>query len=153
MSKQFSHLDEDWQATATGTGHVVSVGNGAFSEVNRWGVVFRSISRPDRGEFRTSISVPEPNDATDSELRQALDEQLILAAINRSRFVWRPAEAIARETGLDTERVRAVLENTAPDVIAGDRNSQGLWLYTTGEHLARTTGDVMKRFYEVEESS
>ena len=53
----------------------------------------------------------------------------------------------------DAERVRGYLENAAPDVIVGDRNAQGFWLYTTGEHLAKSTGDVMKRFYEVEETS
>lgn len=152
MPKEFKHLDEDWRATATGTGHGVGVGD-AIPAVNRWGVIFRSITRPERGEYRGSISVPDPADATDAELRQVLDEQLILAAINRSRYIWRPAEAIARDTGLETEYVRQVLENTAPDVIAGDRNAQGLWLYTTGEHLAKTTGDMMRRFYDVEESS
>jgi hypothetical protein len=153
MSSKFRYLNEDWQVTATGTGHGVGVGEGALPNVNRWGVIFRSLTRPERGEYRGSISVPEPSAANEDELKEALNEQLILAAINRSRYIWRPAEAIAKDTGLEADYVRHVLENTVPDVIAGERNAQGLWLYTTGEHLAKTTGDVMRRFYEIEESS
>jgi hypothetical protein len=152
VPKQFSHLGEEWIASATGTGHGVGFGN-AIPAIDRWGVIFRSLTNPARGEYRASISASDPANATDVELKQALEEQLILAAIDRSRYIWRPAEAIARDTGLETERVRQYLENAAPDIIVGDRNAQGLWLYTTGEHLAKSTGDVMKRFYEVEESS
>lgn len=152
MPMQFNHLGEEWIATSTGTGHGVGWGD-AIPSIDRWGVIFRSLTKPARGEYRASLSVPDPANATDNELKQALEEQLILAAINRSKYIWRPAEAIAKDTGLETERVRQYLENAAPDVIVGDRNAQGFWLYTTGEHLAKSTGDVMKRFYEVEESS
>jgi hypothetical protein len=152
MSKHFHHLNEDWQATATGTtGH--GVGFLEAPAVDRWGVIFRSISQPDRGEYRASISKQDPANATDAELARALEEQLVLAAIDRSRYIWRPAEAIATETGLAVERVRSILENSLADVIAGDRNDQGRWLYTTREHLAKTAGDVMTRFYLVQESS
>lgn len=151
MPERFRHLDEEWQATATGTGH--GVGVGAPPSVNRWGVVFRSLTSPMRGDYRAWLSVPEPSAATEDELKAALNEQLILAAIDRSRYIWRPAEAIARDTGLETNYVRHVLESTATDVIVGGTNAQGYRLYTTGEHLAKTTGDVMKRFYDVQETS
>jgi hypothetical protein len=155
MPKRFRHLGEEWQATGTGIGHAVGfVGaGGALPDVDRWGVIFQSISRPERGEFRTSISESDPVRVDDEELIQALDEQLVLAAINRSRYIWRPAEAIARETGLDLDRVRFILDTTDDDVIEGERNGQGLLLYTTGQHLSKTAGDVMQRIYRVEESS
>src|SRR5689334_14334744 len=84
MSKQFSHLGEKWLATATGTGHSVGFGD-VPPAIDRWGVIFRSMSNPDRGEYRASISAADPANATDNELTQALEEQLTLAAINRSR--------------------------------------------------------------------
>ena len=152
MPKRFRHLNVDWEATATGASHVCPAGS-AYLPIDRWGVIFRSISQPERGEYRAWISERDPASAEDAELRKALEEQLTLAAIDRSRYIWRPAEAIARDTGLETERVRFILENTADDVIAGGRNPQGYWLYTTRDHLSKTAGDVMKRFYEVEETS
>lgn len=152
MARRFRHLNEDWEVAGTGTGHGVGVGD-SLPAITEWGVVFTSMTRPDRGTFRSSISVPDPARADENELRSALDEQLIVAAIDRSKYIWRPAEAIAKELGLETDYVRDILENTAPDVIAGNQNQQGLWLYTTREHLSKTTGDVMKRFYDVEESS
>ena len=152
MPKQFKHLNETWQATATGISNGSGFGD-ALPAVSRWGVIFQSISRPDRGEYRASISGPDPAGVADAELHQALEEQLVLAAINRSRYVWRPAEAIAKETGLTDERVRYILEFIANDVIAGDQNKDGLWLYTTRDHLSKTAGDVMKQFYKVVETS
>ena len=150
MAKRFRHLDQDWEATATGTGHGVGFGNVAPA-INRWGVIFRSVSDPSR-EYRGSISASDPASANDHELKEVLEEQLVIAAINRSRYVWRPAEAISRDTGLPTDRVRDILENKADDVIAGEQNGEGFWLYTTRDHLSKTSGDVMKH-YQVEESS
>lgn len=155
MPKQFQHLGEEWLATGTGTGHSVGFvrAGGALPSIDRWGVIFQSLSRPQRGEFSASISQSDPARVDDEDLRQALNEQLVLAAINRSHYVWRPAEAIARETGLDVKRVRSILENSSDDVIEGDRNREGLLLYTTEQHLSKTAGDVMQRIYRVEESS
>ena len=152
MSKRFHHLSEDWEVTTTGTGHGFGFGD-SLPAIERWGVIFRSVSHPERGEYRAWLSAQDPSAAGDAELQQALEEQLVLAAIDRSRYIWRPAEAIANDTGLDAERVRFILENVAGDVIAGGRNGQGHWLYTTRAHLSTTAGDVMKRFYDVQESS
>lgn len=125
----------------------------ALPAIDRWGVVFRSITNPARGEYHASISQPDPAAVDDRELKDALEEQLVLAAINRSRYIWRPAEAISRETGLPLDRVRFILENTAADVISGDLNRQEFLLYTTQEHLSKASGDFMRQYYSTEESS
>jgi len=154
--KRFEHLGETWEAVPTGTGRGVGfVGlGGALPAVNKWGVVFRSITKPDRGEYRADISHADPLHADEAELKSALEEQLVLAAINRSRYIWRPAEAIARDTRLTLDRVLFILENTIEaEVISGDENSQGLLLYTTQEHLSKASGDFMKQYYRTQESS
>jgi hypothetical protein len=152
LSKRFVHLNEEWDATGTGTGH--GVGFGHVPAIDRWGVVFRSVTNPAKGEFRASVSQQDPANVADVELEAALDEQLVLAAINRSRYTWRPAEAIAGETGIDLNTIRRILETTAADIIVSPhQNKQGLRLYTTREHLVRTGGDVMQRFTDVDETS
>ena len=155
MPKKFRYLNQEWEVIETGTGRGVGSGraDNTLPGIDRWSVIFRSASHPERGEYRASISVSNAANATEEELKSVLDEQLVIGAINRSRYIWRPAEAIAAETGLEIDRVRDILENTADDVIAGDNNQQGLLLYTTGEHLANTSGDVLKKVYDVEESS
>ena len=151
MSKRFEHLDDEWVATATGTG----VGSGAFGNalppITRWGVVFRSMKNPER-EYRGSLSGADPANVPEAELRSVLEEQLVLAAINRSKYVWRPADAIARETKIPLDRVQSALDGL-DSIIEGDQNAEGLQLYTTREHLSRTSGDVMKEFFEVRRSS
>ena len=150
MSKQFEHLDEEWVATATGTGVGSAFGN-VPPPITRWGVVFRSKNNPER-EYGGSVSEADPADVSEDELHRVLEEQLILAAINRSRYVWRPAEAIARETKIPLDRVQSALDGL-DSIIEGDQNAEGLQLYTTREHLSRTSGDVMKEFFEVRRSS
>ena len=151
MSKRFSHLGEDWEASGTGIGH--GVGFGFPPPVDRWGVVFRSVANPDRGDYGGgSISKSDPSRVSEAELRRILEERLVLAAINRSRYVWRPAEAISHDTGIPIDRVLEVLDN-ADGVVSGPRNQQGLWLYTTREHLSKTTSPAMREFFEVRESS
>ena len=149
MSKRFAHLDDEWLATATGTS--VSSGFGNAMGPTRWGVVLRSVKDPTR-EYPGSMSEADPDQVPDAELRKVLEEQLILAAINRSRYIWRPAEAIAKETNISPERVKAALEEL-PSIIEGDTNPQGLQLYTTREHLSRASGDVMTEFFDVRRSS
>jgi hypothetical protein len=154
--KRFEHLGETWEAVPTGTGRGVGFGGpgGALPAINKWGVVFRSLTKPERGEYRADIAQPNPQQVGEAELRNALEEQLVLAALNRSRYIWRPAEAIARDTGLPLDRVRFILENTTEaEVISGDENSQGLLLYTTQEHLSKASGDFMKQYYRTQESS
>ncbi len=152
MTKRFNHLGQEWDATATGTGH--GVGFGHIPTVNRWGVVFQSVSNPSRGEYRGSISQADPGAVPDAELRASLEEQLVLASINRSQYTWRPAEAISGETGIPLARVRQILETTSADVLVSPHvNRQGYALYSTREHLVRTGGDVMKRYMDVDESS
>lgn len=152
MSKRFKHLGDEWEAFGVGIG--VGTGFGFPAPANRWGVTFRSVGHPDKGDYAGgSISKSQPEHVSEAELRRVLEERLVLAAINRSRYVWRPAEAISTETGIPVDRVRNILEHTADNVISGSRNQQGLWLYTTREHLSKTASPAMKQFFEVEESS
>lgn len=152
----FEHLGETWQALPTGTGTSAGfVGpGGALPAIDRWGVIFRSKTKPQRGEYRASISQQDPNRVDDADLKRALEEQLVLASINRSRYIWRPAEAISDEIGLPIDRVLHILENTtAADVISGTTNGKGQQLYTTRDHLSKASGDFMKQYYSTEESS
>lgn len=155
MSKRFHHLGQEWEAVGTGTGH--GVGFGHLPQVNRWGVIFRSISRPEQGDYRYrgTASQCNPEAVSEDELRRILEEPLVIAAIDRSRYTWRPAEAIAPETGLPLERVRQILETTTEaDVMRGNEpNPQGYALYTTRDHFVKTTGDVNQRYLVVESSS
>lgn len=150
MSTRFSHLGQEWEATPTGTGH--GVGSGHVPAVDRWGVVFRSPSRPSRA-YRGTISSPDPGAVPVSQLRDALDEQLVLAAIEDSKYTWRTAEAISTETGIPLEKVRRILETTAADVIVAPRpNKQGYVLYSTRDHYQNTTS-FFKRYIDTLESS
>lgn len=88
-----------------------------------------------------------------SQLRDALDEQLVLAAIEDSKYTWRTAEAISTETGIPLEKVRRILETTAADVIVAPRpNKQGYVLYSTRDHYQNTTS-FFKRYIDTLESS
>lgn len=155
VGKRFQHLGQEWEALGTGTGH--GVGTGYLPTVDRWGVVFRSISNPQFGDFRYrgSLSKPDPQAVQLLELRQVLEEVLVIAAIDRSRFTWRTAEGIQKETGIPLARVREVLQTTsAADVMhSAVTNPQGRELYTTRDHFVKTTGDVSKRYSEVEPST
>ena len=111
------------------------------------------MSKPERGDYGGGfISKSDPSRVSESELKRTLEEQLVLAAINRSRYVWRPAEAISRDTTIPPDKVRTILDK-ADDVVSGPRNEQGLVLYTTREHLSQTTSPTMREFFEVKESS
>ena len=55
-------------------------------------------------------------------------ERRVIAAINKSRYTWRPAEAIGtKETSIPVDHVRRILETTtAADIIrAPQPNRQG----------------------------
>jgi hypothetical protein len=116
-------------------------------------VILKSRTKPDRGDLRGAISRVEPSMVDESELKATLEEQLVLAAINRSKYVWRPAEAISQETGISVARVKGILERTVAGVIAGDTNGLGQQLYTTREHLSKTSADFTRQFFLVQESS
>ncbi len=153
MSRRFEHLGRTWDVWATGTGHGVGSGGvgGVLPKIDRWGMIIRP-NPPDGSEYRVWISSPDPQQAAEAELKEALDEQRVVASINESRYVWRPAEAISKDVNLEVERVREILHDST-EVISSGLNQQGLLLYTTGEHLSRTSGDVMQQVFEVEESS
>ncbi len=154
-AKRFHHLGQEWEAVGTGTGH--GVGVGYLPSVDRWGVIFRSVSKPEQGDYRYrgTMSQSDPNAVDVDELKRVLEEVLTIAAIDRSRFTWRTAEGIAQETGVALDRVRQILETTAEaDVMQFDQlNPQGHVLFTTRDHFVKTTGDVSKRYSDVERST
>lgn len=88
-------------------------------------------------------------------MKRALEEVLTIAAIDRSRYTWRTAEGIAAETGIPVDRVRHILETTTEaDVMEADQpNPQGHVLFSTRDHFVKTTGDVSKRYTDVERST
>src|SRR5688500_3360577 len=110
MSKVFAHLGRNWEAWPTGTGHGVGAAGqgGTLPAINRWGSVIRQVPAG-RAEYRAGISGPDPAQVAEDELKAVLDEQLVIESINGSPFVWRPAEAIAKDTGIDVATVRQIL--------------------------------------------
>ena len=154
-TRRFQHLGQEWEAVGTGTGH--GVGFGYLPNVDRWGVILRSVSNPQQGDYRYrgSMSQSDPNAVDLDELKRVLEEVLTIAAIDRSRFTWRTAEGIAEETGIPIARVRQILETTSEaDVMQSDEaNPQGHELFTTRDHFVKTTGDVSKRYAGVERST
>lgn len=150
MPTRFQHLGREWEATPTGTGH--GVGSGFLPSIDRWGVVFRAVDDPGN-EYRGTISAEDPSKVPDDELRGALDEQLVIATIENSRYIWRPAEAISKETGIPLDEVRRILETTSADVIvAPEPNKQGFTLYSTRGHYQKNTS-FAKRYIDTLESS
>lgn len=150
MSTRFQHLGTEWEATPTGIGH--GVGVGFLPSIDRWGVIFRAVDDPIK-EYRGTISAEDPSKVPEDELRSALDEQLVIAAIESSRYIWRPAEAISKETGIPLDEVRRILETTSEDVIvAPEPNKQGFTLYSTRDHYQKNTSFV-KRYIDTLESS
>ncbi len=120
--------------------------------VNRWGVVFKAVDDPSR-QYRGTISAEDPEAVSEDELKEALEEQLVIAAIERSRYIWRPAEAISTDTAIPLDRVRRLLETTSADVIVGPQpNKEGFTLYSTREHYQRNTSFV-RRYIDTIESS
>jgi hypothetical protein len=139
-----------WEAAPTGTGH--GVGSGFLPEIDRWGVVFTVVGHPGK-EYRGSVSAEDPDNVSQDELRSALNEQLVIAAIEDSKYVWRPAEAISNETGIPVDQVRRILETTSADIlVAPEPNKQGFTLYSTRAHYQKNTSFV-KRYIDTLESS
>jgi hypothetical protein len=151
--RRFHHLGQDWEAVATGSGH--GVGVGFPPSVNRWGVILRSVSNPQQGEYRGAVSQPDPSAVSLNELHRLLEEVLTIAAIDRSRFKWRTVEGISKETGISVDRVRRILETTTEaDIIQSDEgDAQGNDLFTTRDHFVRATGDFSRRYADVEHST
>ena len=131
---QFVLLGATWDAVPTGIGH----GVGFFSApVDRWGFVFKRVDDPLK-EHRNHVTADSPDTATTDALKDALDEALVIDAIEGSKYTWRPAEAISRDTGIDIDRVRRILQITSRDVIVAPLpNKQGFTLYSTREHYQR----------------
>ena len=117
MKKRFHHLGLEWEA---------STGDVSAPLASRR-VTFRS----KWGEFGSLVHAPDPAGLSEEELRASLDQELerrIIAAINKSRYTWRPAEAIGtKETSIPADHVRRILETTtAADIIrAPQSNRQG----------------------------
>ena len=75
---------------------------------------------------------------SDADLRRLLESALTIAAIERSKYVWRTAEGIAKDTGIALTRVRECLEGAGDDVLESDETDPlGRALYTTQDHFLR----------------
>jgi hypothetical protein len=69
--------------------------------------------------------------------------KLVIDAIEGSRYVWRPVEAISRDTGIPLDRVRQILNSTSRDVITAPRpNAQGAVV----KYFPKSTGWVGSPF-------
>ena len=152
--KRFQHLGEEWEAVGT----TASYGPG-FSNLppdERWGAIFRSVSKPERGEYRYrgTMSHADPNAVDESDLKDALEEVLTVAAMDRSRWVWRTAKGISDETKIPLGRVQAILDTTRQtDILQSEEpNTKGEALFTTQDHFVRTASDSNKKYRDIEVS-
>lgn len=146
--RRFAHLGEEWEAfRSTATAAAFGV---VAEPVARVG--FRSVTRPERGEFRTNTPWSQVTTLTDHDLGRLLEMALTIAAIDRSPFVWRTAEGIAKETGIELTRVRECLEGSGDDVLESEEtDSKGRALYTTQDHFLR--GAYGKSYTQIESPS
>lgn len=91
---------------------------------------------------------PAGADLTWTRWTTALDERLVLAAIERGRETWRTAESISAEIGVPLDRVRTVLDTTAADVIVSPGTaSDARPRFSTRTHYRRTTS-LLKRYLD-----
>lgn len=147
MSKRFEHLGEVWEATGTGTGY--GVASGRVPQATHWGVTFRCVSDPSKGEVRGEISDSDPAEIQEARLRKELEGGLVLRAIEESEFEWRTAEGLSRETGIPVDEVRALLEGMPNEVIRSFRpDPKGRPLYTTRDRY-KTERGFWKRYLDV----
>jgi succinyl-CoA synthetase beta subunit len=73
-----------------------------------------------------------------------MPEQLpssVVAALENPKYDWRTAEAVSRESGMDLENVRALLENSPRTIVRSSvPDEHGRSLYTTRKHYRETHG-------------
>jgi hypothetical protein len=153
--KRFEHLGEEWEAVGTNSNY--GPGFSDLPPAERWSLIFRSVSKPERGEYRYrgTLSDADPNAVDESDLRDALEEVLTVAAMDRSRWVWRTAKGISDETTIPIGRVQAILDTTTQtDILQSEEpNPKGEALFTTQDHFVRTASDSNKKYRGVEVSA
>ena len=143
MSKQFQHLNAEWKAEMTGTGH--GVGSGAPPPITSWGVMFECVSHPAWGSYIGSLSRSSVVDASEDELRRSLDAAIdaardrVMKALDDPRWDWRTAEGIASQTGLAERQVKYLLESM-PDLVIRSQSpdTQGRALYKTRQRWSKS---------------
>jgi hypothetical protein len=83
----------------------------------------------------------------------AIDEPLVLAAVERSGQAWLSAEAIAAESGLPVARVQKVLDSTRADILVAPAAEPGVPArYSTRRHYRARTG-LLRRYFDALASS
>ena len=66
MARQFQYAGDEWEAEGTG------IGVGHTRGPTRWGVTFRCISDPSKGEHEGDIRYMDPNMVSEDELKAGL---------------------------------------------------------------------------------
>jgi hypothetical protein len=132
--RRSQHLDEAWEAFRSAA---TSAAFGFLPEpIARIGL--RSVTHPERGEFRTNVPWDQLAAMTDADLSRLLEGALTIAAIEQSRFVWRTAEGSAKEAGIALTRVRECLEDAGDDVLESEETDpSGRALFATQDHFLR----------------
>lgn len=139
MSRRFRHRNEDWDVEPTGMGH--GVGSGHLPPITSWGMVFRCLSNPNKGEYYASLHTSDPMQVTEEELQKILDSAVVLKALEDPRWDWRTVEGVARDTGIPENEVLAIIESSADEVIRSRvRDAQGRTLYATRQHYTNRRG-------------
>ena len=140
MGRRFRHRDTDWEVAATGTGHGAGFGEKP-PPITSWGVLFTSISPAGKGPYFASVSKPDVNLLSESELRDSLDAAIaraVIKALEDPRFEWRTVDGVAQETGLPEDEILRIIEAVPDEVIRSrDPDQRGRALYTTRRHYTQ----------------
>lgn len=114
---RFHHLGHLWECEGRGWGVAVRSGSPKIG-ADYFFVEFRRLSGPGRETYEGRISAVDPADVAEAELRRALEESLVIGALQQAN---RPLEAaeIAKTTGLPEARVREALAGM-PDRVDWD---------------------------------
>lgn len=69
------------------------------------------------------------------------DSAVVIKALNNPDFEWRTVDGIVRETGLTSETVQQILDDTAGQVVrSAQSDDKGRALYTTRDRYYRNLG-------------
>lgn len=112
-SRRIEHLGEEWDVDPVGVGF--GVGTGAVPDPSEWAVDFRCVSDPSQKTLKGHISVADPAQLDEDELKRALGRAVLLDLLEGKD--WITAEEIQRWVGLPTAEIKSILSGMGHKVI------------------------------------
>ena len=78
------------------------------------------------------------------------DVKAVIAALENEKYEWRTLRGLARETGLDKEKILGILAQEKEQIIQSPTPSdKGEELYTTRNHYLETVSPAQKLLWSV----